>query len=199
MKAPAGGISGVILAGGRSSRMGQDKALLPIRGRPMIEIIAGMMRSVFDTVCIAADRVETFRFLGLPVFPDIYPLCGPLGGIHAALSRCRSDRVFVSACDTPLIPPALIHHLLKRHTNRAATIALHGGNVHPLCGVYEKSALPRIEEFLQASNLKVLNLLPVIGAAYVNITPDLPFYRADLFENGNDPESFQRIARNHRT
>jgi molybdenum cofactor guanylyltransferase len=191
-------LTGIILAGGKSTRMGTNKALLPIRGRPMIESTAATMRKVFQQVCIIADEGDSYRFLGLPVFPDLLRGCGPLGGIHAGLARSSPRGIFALACDTPFISTDLIRFLLSRRGGQAATVARHAGRIHPLCGIYEQRALPVIEESLRAGMFAVHELLDSLKGSYIDITEDLPFYRADCFDNINDSCQFARSAARHR-
>jgi molybdopterin-guanine dinucleotide biosynthesis protein A len=174
--------------------MGQNKALLPLGGRPMIEIATTMMREVFEHVCIIADDQSQYRFLDLPVLPDIIKRCGPLGGIHAGLAGCPAGAVFALACDTPLIPADLVRFLVDRHTGTGATIARHSDGIQPLCGIYDQRALPVIEKFLTGTSFKLLDVLAALNTSYVDITDDLPFYRADLFRNVNDPQTFNQTA-----
>lgn len=179
--------------------MGQNKALLPLRGRPLIEIAAATMREVFERVCIIADDAAPYGFLGLPVLPDIVKQCGPLGGIHAGLVHSPPGAVFALACDTPLIPPDLIRFLISRRSAANATVARQSDVIQPLCGIYERSALPVIEQSLSRSSYKMLDVLNALDSSCVDITGDLPFYCADLFGNINDPQTFNAIAsRRHR-
>ena len=174
--------------------MGMNKALLPLGGQPMIAIAARTMREVFAEVSIIADHEAPYRFLGLPVIPDLIARSGPLGGIHAALVRHAPGGVFVIACDTPGIPADLIRMILGRRGTGGATIARHAGRVHPLCGIYEHRALPAIEASLRAGRLKILDLLGHVETSYVEITPELPSYHPGWFDNINDPRQFRRRA-----
>jgi molybdopterin-guanine dinucleotide biosynthesis protein A len=191
-------ITGIVLAGGESSRMGRNKALLPLGGRPLIEIASTMMQEVFEHVCIIADDEVPYRFLNLPVLPDLMKKSGPLGGIHAGLAGCSPGAVFALACDTPFIPADLIRFLMNHHTGTPATVARQSTGIHPLCGIYERRALPIIEQFLAGGSFKLLDILDALDTSYVDITDDLPFYRADLFQNINDPHTFNHSTAHHR-
>jgi molybdenum cofactor guanylyltransferase len=194
VKASRDSITGIVLAGGKSIRMGTNKAMISIGGRPMIEIAAATMRKVFAQVCIIADDGEPYRFLGLPVFPDLVRGCGPLGGIHTALALSPPGGIFVIACDTPFITADLIRFLLSRRSGSAATVARHADRIHPLCGIYEQCALPVIENSIRAGAFTMLDLLDCLKASYVDITDDLSFYRPECFENINDPRQLARSA-----
>ena len=102
-----------ILAGGASRRMGQDKTLLPIGNRSLIEIVAAQLTSLFHRVRIIANEEEKFADLNLPIQPDIRPGCGPLGGIHSALATAQQDTVFVAGCDFPFLTTSFIKGLAE--------------------------------------------------------------------------------------
>lgn len=189
--------TGAILAGGKSSRMGQDKALLPLRGQPMIRHIATTMQSVVPSLCIVSDHAESFRFLNLPVIPDLVRDAGPMGGIHAALTHLDAPAILISGCDTPFLTAPLFRHLLETPHGAPALIARAADGLHPLCGIYHREALPLIKQFLAAGRLRLLDLLQELGADIVPITPDLPFFRPDLFLNVNDPGVFQHLNDDH--
>jgi len=110
-------ISGIILAGGKSSRMGTNKAFLQINGVIMIERVARVLTGVCSKVIISGDE-KTYSNLGYRVVPDIYPGCGPLSGIYAGLLATANHYIFISACDTPYQTQQLSRKSLK--TRRAA-------------------------------------------------------------------------------
>ena len=185
--------AGAILAGGKSSRMGQDKALLPLHGIPMIRHIATAMQSVVPSVCIVSDRSAPYRFLNLPVCPDLVKEAGPLGGIHAALTHLGAPAVLVSGCDTPYLTTPLFRHLLETPHRSPALVARAADGVHPLCGIYHREALPVIEQFLGSGRFKLLDLLAELQADTVAITPDLPFFRPGILLNVNDTRLLQQL------
>jgi molybdopterin-guanine dinucleotide biosynthesis protein A len=173
--------------------MGQDKALLPLNGQPMIQHIAATMQSVVAPVCIVSDRTEPYRFLNLPVIPDLVKDAGPIGGIHAALTTLGAPAVLTAGCDTPFLSTPLFRHLLNAPHTSPALVARADNGLHPLCAVYRREALPLIEQFLRAGRFKLLDLLDELGADIIDISPDLPFYRSDLFVNVNDPSAHLRL------
>jgi len=99
-----------ILAGGRSSRFGANKALADWFGAPLIAAITEKARTVTEKVFIISNDEVPYRFLDIPVYPDIYPGMGPLSGLHSALSHAASNRVMVLACDMPLLNTDLLRH-----------------------------------------------------------------------------------------
>lgn len=186
-------IVGVILAGGKSRRMGTNKALLPYRGQPLIEHIARVMQKVFERVIIVADEGEAYRFLNLPFYPDIHKDCGPLGGIHAAFHQTSADALFVVSCDLPGLTPKLIEYILNVEAHASAVIPTSDERLHPLCGLYRRKMLPQIEQAIRDGALAIHTLLEKVGAVTVPITPELPFYTKQLFSNVNSPDDFAAI------
>jgi molybdopterin-guanine dinucleotide biosynthesis protein A len=185
-------IIGVILAGGKSSRMGKDKALLKLDGRPFVWHVAGTLQEVFDRVILVANDSSAYGFLGLETIGDIYQDCGPLGGIHSALVHAGHADVFVSASDTPFVTRELVRHLVGFELNAPARIPSFKQQLHPLCGLYTQNCLPAIVERLESRRLRVVDFVESIHAEVIPISPDLPFYREDLFTNFNTPEDYSR-------
>jgi molybdopterin-guanine dinucleotide biosynthesis protein A len=185
-------ITGVILAGGKSSRMGTDKGLLKLDSRPFVAHISATLQAAFDRVFLVADDTSTYGFLGLETIGDVYRGCGPLGGIHSALVHADGADIFVSACDTPFITRELVQYIVEFPSGAAARIPSHNQQLHPLCGFYSQRCLQSVSEQLEAGRYRVLDFVDKIGATVIPISPDLPFYREDLFSNINTPEDYPR-------
>ena len=185
-------IVGAILAGGRSSRMGRDKALLKLDGSPFVSHVATTLREIFDRVILVANDPSAYGFLGLKTIGDIYQDCGPLGGIHSALVHAGSADIFVTACDTPFVTRELVRYVVGFDSDAPARIPSFGQQLHPLCGIYTQNCLPFIVERLEVRRLRVVDFVEGIHAAVIPISSDLPFYREDLFANFNSPEDFSR-------
>ena len=147
--------SGAVLAGGRSSRFGRDKAGYVYRGKALalwaLESLAGA-----DERFLIANRPYAF---GVPVYPDHYP-GSSLGGLHAALSHARHDWLALAACDMPFLSPAYWHKLLSERGKVQAVVVLGPqGRPEPLAALYHKSLLPLAEKQLGAAELKIQTLL----------------------------------------
>lgn len=174
--------------------MGVDKALIRVRGTPMISGITEVLQAVFPSVCIIANQCETYDFLNLPVFPDIHPYCGPLGGLHSAFSHTRTEEVFLIGCDMPFVSRELIEYIVH-YPSTAPARAAHtkDGRVHPICSVYHRNIFPLVADAIAHQRLKMLDLLRASGATLVPLEPDLPFYHPDLLRNFNDHSSANGI------
>lgn len=179
-------MTGVILAGGKSSRMGEDKALITINGKTFIERVASEMKLVFERVILIARTKPSYNFLGLQSFDDIYSDCGPLGGIHSGLVRSGAAAIFVTACDTPFITHDLIRHIALFPSNTPAKIPSFDGRHHPLCGVYDRGCLTQVVGHIKDQRLKVMDLLTEIGTTFIPVGHSLPWYTPNLLANVND-------------
>ncbi len=193
----------VILAGGKSSRMGTDKALLEYDGKQFIEQIAEEL-SWFDERIIARGNNSELKGKmerEWTVIPDIYPDHGPIGGLHAALSACRSDALFVVTCDMPLIESELVQKLCawmqetdfdeERVDAYDVVISVgEDGKIHPLCGVYRKSVLPVLEEQIVSNQNRVMAALRNLRVKYMTIdSPDLEKQLANI----NTPQEYETL------
>jgi molybdopterin-guanine dinucleotide biosynthesis protein A len=185
-------ITGVILVGGKSSRMGTDKALLKLDGRPFVAHVASTLQAVFERVILVANNTTAYGFLGSETFGDVFADCGPLGGIHSGLTHADGGDIFVSASDTPFITRDLVRYIIEFHSSALAKIPSSNQRVHPLCGLYKQHCLPMIAERLKSRRLRVLDFVEDIQATIIPISPELPFFKEDLFSNFNSPRDYLR-------
>ena len=170
--------AGFVLAGGASSRMGRDKALLPYRGSSLLEHVAGQVRQAAGSVAIIGPR-RLYGDLGPPVFEDLHPGCGPLGGIEAALSASAAEWNLVVACDMPGVTAEFLRCLLEHAEESGAdAMAADGGRgLEPLCACYRRACLPAIRQAIQSKAFKLADALagvrllhwPVEEAVLVNL------------------------------
>lgn len=194
-------MDGAILTGGRSSRMGADKALLPLGGVALALRVAGNMAAagVCSRLFLAGGDQSRYGFLGLPVVPDVAGGQGPLSGINAALQAATEDWCAVAACDLPFLPPAFFALLAQvaAEGGADAIVPLVGGYRQTAAAAYAKSALPLLEEALGAGRLKMADLLSRLRVRY--LTPSDLASCGDLawiFCNVNTPDDLEQ-AENH--
>ena len=176
--------SAVILAGGRSSRMGADKAALPFRGGTFLSRQTEKLRAlgIRDIVIAGYPAPE-----GARAVEDILPGRGPLSGIHAGLNAVENDRALVLAVDTPLVPEGLLRRLMEQHRG-GVTLASVNGRAEPLIGVYDKSLGPWCEDILRGSDTAVARLLRMARCTTVEFDGD-----ASLLANCNTPEDYEKL------
>lgn len=185
-------LTGVILAGGKSQRMGCDKALLQYRGKPFIQHIAETLQSIFEKVIIISDRGEEYKFLNLPIYSDVYKNCGPLAGIHTALINTRDD-IFVTSCDTPLIEKKVVQTLFKISTEGNIFIFSIYGTAQPFPGIYRLDCLDELEFAIKSGDLSVYNF---IKKNKLKVFPFEQYFQSSVkvtFENINTPFQYQSL------
>ena len=182
--------TGVILAGGKSSRMGSNKALLKFGSETIIERIHATLRSVFPQTCIVADNVEEYAFLGVPVYPDLVKQCGPLGGIHSALANTASEFRFIVSCDVPFINDALVRHIAHSIEDADVCVPRADGKIHPLCGIYRETCAQVVSERIGKKQLKLQELLLNLKTIIVPIDASLPFFHPRLLQNINSMDDY---------
>ena len=191
-----------ILAGGKSSRMGRDKALLEYDGKQFIVQIAEELAWFTERIIARGNNCgfEGDLECEWTVIPDVFPDHGPIGGLHAALSACKSDALFVVTCDMPLIKSDLVRELCAQMRTAFDTecvdaydvvIAVDNtGKIHPLCGVYQKSVIPVLEEQINSNQNRVMAALRNLQVKYVTI--DSPA-RAHQLANINTPADYEQL------
>ncbi len=187
--------SAAILAGGRSRRMGRDKALIEIGGRPMLARVIEGIRPLFDDIAVIGGDSRRYGSFGVQVRGDIRPGCGSLGGIYTALATAASPVVFCAACDMPFLSPDLVAFLLgvMKESECQAVLPSINGEREPLCAVYSRSILPVIERDLDAGVLRIKNTLSSLRVRTVEADEMRP-YDPELrtFFNINTPEDLER-------
>jgi molybdopterin-guanine dinucleotide biosynthesis protein A len=185
-------VTAFIIAGGKSSRMGQDKAFLQVDGRMMIDHAILQAHSAADEIFIVGPK-EKFGAFGR-IVKDIFEDCGPLGGLHAALSRSRTNLSVVLAVDTPFIAVEFLKLLVDeaKASRKTVTVARAGGGLQPLCAVYAKDFLPIAEASLEAKKYKIDPLFPKDNTHIVDLAQH-PEFDPAMFQNINSPEDLANI------
>ncbi len=144
----AAAISGVILAGGKSARMGTDKALLKLGPYYVIERIAGVLRTMVDEIVIVTDRPRRYAKYGDRTVSDIMPGHGPLGGLHAGLMQASHPWVLVAACDLPFVSVPVAGLMIHCAADYDAVVPRHRGYAEPLYALYNKRCIEVMEQQL---------------------------------------------------
>jgi molybdopterin-guanine dinucleotide biosynthesis protein A len=189
-------VTGVIVAGGRASRMGgRDKAFAAVGGEPIVVRTVRLFQTLFPQVVVATNRPERFRGLAVETVSDRFPGCGPLAGIHAALSASRHPHAFVAACDMPGLDANVIRFLVARIGAADAVVPRWQGDVEPLHAVYARRCLPAMEESLRTGRYALRDFLAGITVDWVG-EPDLAAVRgaAESLINVNTPEELAAVG-----
>jgi molybdopterin-guanine dinucleotide biosynthesis protein A len=158
-------VNAFVLAGGQSTRMGRDKALLVLDGRPLVEHALAKLRALGLSPRIAGSRSDLAALA--PVIPDLHPQSGPLGGVEAALAASDTRQNLFLPVDLPWLPVEFLRWMIDRarETDSLATIPRLHGRPQPLCAVYSKALLPHIQAALAAGDAKVTNAVERAASA----------------------------------
>jgi molybdopterin-guanine dinucleotide biosynthesis protein A len=182
----------IVMAGGESKRMGTDKGLLSLRGRPIIESICEQLRDCFDEILISANQADKFGFLGLKVVPDKTPEQGPLMGIASALEVSSNELNFVIACDMPKVDLNLANRMLNEAKDKQAdvVIPLTGRDrFEPLFGIYSKRALEAMHKALSSGRHKIVDIFPFCRVRHIELE------YTDRLVNLNTPAEYEEYKK----
>jgi molybdopterin-guanine dinucleotide biosynthesis protein A len=189
-------LTGFVLAGGKSTRMGRDKAALSLDGRTLLETALSNMRQVTPKVFILGSP-DLYQAYG-PAIADVIPGCGPLSGIHAALSNTRTEFNLIIGVDTPFFSGELLRYVAERGlaSRGVVTAPVVNARPQPLCAVYSRAFLPIAERALQGGAYKVATLFPAEGTLLIPETELAKVaFTAAMFENLNTPEDWERARK----
>lgn len=182
-------VSAYILAGGKSTRMGADKAFVLLNGRTLLARMLDAARSLTSNVRIVGESAKYSPFA--PVVEDMFPGCGPLAGIHAALRSSTKDLNLILAVDVPFISLALLQFLVSRarsSPDSLVTVAHANGGLQPLCAVYRREFADRAESALHAGTYKIGALFDETSTQVIE-GPELEAagFSPQIFRNLNTP------------
>jgi FdhD protein len=188
------GVTGVILAGGESRRMGSDKSLLPIQGARFIDHVYNRLAALFDEVLIVTNSPELYNEIPCRKVPDIYYAQGALAGVHSGLSHAKTEQVFVVGCEMPFISSAVVRQICS-HASEGDLVIPHSSSGHePLHALYSKSCLPAMERILDAGLKRILlffeqvKLIELPASEIQWLDP-----QERSFQNINTPEDYFRL------
>jgi len=148
-------VTGIILAGGKSSRMGQDKGLTLLNGKPLVKYVIDALESITQKIIIISNN-DTYKRFGFPVYNDVVKEKGPVGGIYTALTHSITENNVIVSCDTPFVTPNLLLNLIEESHSHEVTFYQYKNKTHPLVGVYKKSVLPVFKSSLDKNQLKLM-------------------------------------------
>lgn len=187
-------ISGIILAGGKSSRMKFNKAFAEIGGQRIIDILIKNFNKNFAETIIICNEPQLFSNMGVQVYTDLIPRLGPLSGIHAGLTYARNNRVFVCGCDMPFVSMEIVEYLLGRLGDHDSAVTEIEGQLQPTAAVYSRRCLPLLNECLENGWLKLTRLFHEQLDAVVVDESELTVFGDvhELFFNINNADDLER-------
>lgn len=188
-------ITGAILVGGKSRRMGSDKALLQMQGRPLFAEVLELFTARFGQVVLAGDRAERFSAYRISVMADRYP-GSSLGGIHGALSAATTGQVFIAPCDLPFPSPQLLDRICSLAGRYDAIVPVSNQGIEPLYALYARSCLQPAQQLLEQGCFRIIDLLDRVQTHYIQIAEQTDLTDPDRsFLNINTPLDFERLSK----
>ena len=188
-------MTGVLMAGGKSRRMGRDKRFLELGGRPLLQRALSVLQSLFPEVLIAvAEPLPQLTGQGYRVVLDLIPNCATLGGLYTGLSSAGNQRVFAVGCDMPFLNPEVVKRLADLSTQADVLMPKLATGLQPMHAVYSKACLPPLEQMAKTRQLKVQGLVDITGLT-VKLVPEKDFLDVDpqllSFFNINTPADLE--------
>jgi molybdopterin-guanine dinucleotide biosynthesis protein A len=194
--------TGIILAGGLSRRLDyKNKALLKIGGKSIIQRIINALSEVMASILLITNSPEEFKHLEIPMFGDIIPGSGSLGGIYTGLKVSETYHNLVVACDMPFIRPSLLTFLMQQSKGYDVVIPVTPDGHHPTCAIYSKNCIKPIEAQIRSCNLKISDFFPNVRLRKVDFNTLHDRYDQIMFFNINTKEDYLKavsIAESHR-
>ncbi|TDL72264.1 molybdenum cofactor guanylyltransferase [Rhodococcus qingshengii] len=184
----------IILSGGKSSRMGTNKALLKLNEKTTIERMVDILKIYFDDIILVTNDMESYQFLGVKMVSDHYPGKGPLAGFHAGLMASDYDVNFITACDMPFISGELAATLVNMIEHHDALVPVINGNMQTLCAVFQKKSVAKIEECIENGRLPIKHLLEHLNVLYVTekeLQANSNIDMERVFFNMNHPHEYE--------
>jgi molybdopterin-guanine dinucleotide biosynthesis protein A len=193
--------SAIILSGGKSRRMGENKALLKVGDKTVIELIYEKLSAIFKEIILVTNDKSKLSFLNVPVYEDEIKELGPVVGVYTGLKKTKYEKNFVISCDLPLISQDSIRYLLEYPTSRDITLYQESGFPQFLCGLYSKNCLGEfeklIEECRRTENFRKLKFFELIKKCPPEIigAEKFPFYNPNEFLNMNNREDYVKVIK----
>ena len=181
-------VTGLILAGGKSSRFGKNKALVEVGGVRLIERVIKVMGSVFKQVIIITNTPDEYAYLKLPMIEDLIKGLGPLGGLYTGLESISNETGFFVACDMPFLSEPLIRHIVEFRNEFDVILPKIDWKIEALHGLYNKRCLPAIRELIDSQQYQVIRFFPKMRVKYLD-EAEIRKYDPELktFFNINEP------------
>jgi molybdopterin-guanine dinucleotide biosynthesis protein A len=180
-------VTGVLLAGGKSRRMGEDKRYLVVGEQTLLERGLVVLRSIFQEVLVVIAQDSPPLDVAARVVRDLVPDCGSLGGLYTGLTQATAPCIFVVACDMPFLDQAVIAQFTSRRATADIVMAKLAGRLHPMHALYGKRCLPALEQMIRARQLKIQEMVSHASLRVRYVT------EADLLTLDPSGRSFQNV------
>lgn len=178
-------ITAIILAGGKSSRMGTEKGLVVFSGKSLVQHVIDALKKITDSIIIITQYPSYEKF-GYPCYPDIYKEKGALGGIYTGLVNSSSQKNIVVGCDMPFLSQNVLNGLIENCDDVDVLLTMHKGKEEPLCSVYDKSCIPHFKKLIEAGQLKITDALMGLKTRMISFDKE-EWFMGNEFTNINTP------------
>ncbi len=152
-------VTGVLLAGGKSRRMGEDKRFILVGRRTLFERSCAVLRELFEQVCVVIGQDSPSLQADVPVVRDLIPDCGSLSGLYTGLRWAKAQHIFLAACDMPFLDPNVIRYMVRLRDQADIVIGRWATRLQPTHAVYSRDCLPVIEEMMKVHNRKIQSMI----------------------------------------
>jgi molybdopterin-guanine dinucleotide biosynthesis protein A len=186
-------ITGIILSGGKSSRMGKEKGLCLFKGKKLVQYAIDVLSPYCERIIIVANN-KGYENLGLEVFSDEVKEIGPVGGIYTGLVHSKTEDNFILSCDMPMISQELVEYLLQNIKNKQIVVPEFGGFFEPLCAYYRSDILQQLKKLIEERNYKLVDFIRKTDFAELRIDKQLDFFHPLLFANINSEKEIEDLG-----
>lgn len=178
-------VTGIILAGGKSSRMGSDKGLIELCGKPLISYAISSLSAICDRIIISSSS-NSYEAFGFEVIGDEFPGIGPMGGIYSALKKSSTEKNLVLSCDLPFVSAGLLSFILNNSDGYEVAVPCEGDLYYePLCAFYRHSVLDKMVAFIHERNYKLPDLFEKVSINKLKIDRNNSLFHEHVFMNIN--------------
>jgi molybdenum cofactor guanylyltransferase len=186
-------VTGVILAGGKSRRMGRDKAFLPFGTGLLIERVIEVVQQVTADVILITNTPELYQRFGLPMFSDVIAEAGSLGGIYTGLVSAKTPYSLCLACDMPFVQPTFLRFLCRTAAEADVVIPRNAEDFQPLCAVYSQVCRDSIRHKIEVGQLKITGFFDQVRVRVIDGDLLTRYDPHDvMFFNANTPEEYAK-------
>ncbi|KGP71118.1 molybdenum cofactor guanylyltransferase [Pontibacillus yanchengensis] len=188
-------VQAIVMAGGESRRMGRNKALLPLDGKPMITHVVEEIHLITSSIVISTNEPDLFSFLPYPKVEDQYKGKGPLAALERVMSYSEEEWFLIAACDMPFINHKVYNDMYNKRGFYKAVVPKYEGRIQPMSGLYHKDVYPLVRHLLEADKLRMLDLLDLTSTKYVSaFSDDINADEIDNhFINLNYPDQYEKF------
>lgn len=180
-------ITGIVLSGGKSKRLGTEKGLAIYGGKPLASYSIAALEPLCGKILLSANsELGAYSQFGLKIIQDEIRNIGPMGGLLACLKQSQTRYNLVLSCDIPFVESELLSYLVSQIENYQVAVPVHGeGRLEPLCGFYNTNVISQLEKSVHSGNYKLMDFLETVNLKKVIIDENLPFFNEQLFFNIN--------------